>query len=103
MAVNSFGFGGANAHIILESERSGRPAPAAYAVPRLVLAAGRTEAAARELLALAAEHPRDAELHALLDAVHAHHLPGHAFRGFRLLADPPVEEVVVSEISINME
>ncbi|CAH2091553.1 unnamed protein product [Euphydryas editha] len=97
VAVNSFGFGGANAHVILESERSGRPAPAAYAVPRLVLASGRTEDAARELLALAAEHPRDAELHALLDAVHARHVPGHTFRGFRLLADPPVEEIAEVE------
>ncbi|CAH0729423.1 unnamed protein product, partial [Brenthis ino] len=97
VAVNSFGFGGANAHVILESEKGARPPPAAYTAPRLVLASGRTEAAVRELLALAAEHPRDAELHALLDAVHAHNIPGHGYRGFRLLDDTPIEEIMEVE------
>ncbi|CAH2981095.1 unnamed protein product [Chilo suppressalis] len=94
VAVNSFGFGGANAHVILEVER-GAPARAVeahYAVPRLVLASGRTDAAAREMLALAARHPRDAGLHALIDAVHARPQPGHAHRGYALL-DPYREEV----------
>lgn len=97
VALNSFGFGGANAHLILESERGVRPSAASYSVPRLVVASGRTEEAVRDLLALAAEHPRDAELHALMDAVHAHNIPGHGYRGFRLLADPPMEEITVSD------
>lgn len=102
VAVNSFGFGGANAHVILESERGARPAAARYAVPRLVLASGRTEAAARALLDCAREHAQDAELHALLDAVHAHNIPGHAHRGYALLADPavvgePIDEIFVSD------
>ncbi|KAI8423475.1 hypothetical protein MSG28_012596 [Choristoneura fumiferana] len=45
VAVNSFGFGGANAHVILESQGGERPPPASYPAPRLVLASGRTEAA----------------------------------------------------------
>ncbi|XP_061378336.1 fatty acid synthase [Danaus plexippus] len=97
VALNSFGFGGANAHLILESERGVRPSAASYSVPRLVVASGRTEEAVRDLLALAAEHPRDAELHALMDAVHAHNIPGHGYRGFRLLADPPMEEITETE------
>ncbi|KAI8426660.1 LOW QUALITY PROTEIN: hypothetical protein MSG28_005429 [Choristoneura fumiferana] len=87
VAVNSFGFGGANAHVILESQGGARPAPAAYPAPRLVLASGRTEGAVLRLLRLAAAHPRDAELHALLDAVHARPIAGHAHRGFAVL-DP---------------
>ncbi|XP_049874376.1 fatty acid synthase [Pectinophora gossypiella] len=94
VAVNSFGFGGANAHVILESQRGGRPAPARYAVPRLVTASGRTDDAVRELLALAQRHATDAELHALLDAVHAHNIAGHGRRGYRVLADPPLEEII---------
>lgn len=99
MAVNSFGFGGANAHVILESHAQRRATPAAYGAPRLVLASGRTDAAVSELLALAQAHASDAELHALLDAVHALPVAGHARRGFRLLLPDnvdPVQEIAVS-------
>ncbi|RVE51369.1 hypothetical protein evm_003924 [Chilo suppressalis] len=94
VAMNSFGFGGANAHVVLEMERGekARVVEASYAVPRLVLASGRSDDAARALLALAARHPRDAGLHALLDAVHARPQPGHTHRGYALL-DPYHEEV----------
>ncbi|XP_045766807.1 fatty acid synthase [Maniola jurtina] len=97
VAVNSFGFGGANAHVILESARGARPPPAAYAAPRLLLASGRTEEAVRELLTLGAQHAADAELHALLDAVHAHNIPGHGHRGYALLTEPPQLEVLEAE------
>ncbi|KAG6462008.1 hypothetical protein O3G_MSEX013000 [Manduca sexta] len=99
VAVNSFGFGGANAHIILESERSEKRARAEYEVSRLVLASGRTEEAAHELLALAAEHRRDADLHALLDAVHARNIPGHSFRGYTLfdVDGAPQEEIIETD------
>ncbi|KAI8423492.1 hypothetical protein MSG28_012606 [Choristoneura fumiferana] len=96
VAVNSFGFGGANAHVILESQGGERPPPASYPAPRLVLASGRTEAAVVRLLKLAAAHPRDAELHALLDAVHARAIPRHTYRGYAVLNPkrntPPVLE-----------
>ncbi|XP_052754570.1 fatty acid synthase [Galleria mellonella] len=100
VAVNSFGFGGANAHVILESDGAEAEAAAvrgADALPRLVLASGRTEPAVRALLQLAAEHAAHAPLHALLDAVHARAVPGHAHRGYRVLADPPVEEIIELE------
>lgn len=106
VAVNSFGFGGANAHVILESrlgarspaQLPGQPAVQPAGLPRLVVASGRTEAAARHLLQLAGEHAHNAHLLAMLDAVHAHNIPGHAFRGYRLLGEPspqapPLEEV----------
>ncbi|XP_060802513.1 fatty acid synthase-like [Amyelois transitella] len=98
VAVNSFGFGGANAHIILESERSKRPRVThSGALPRVVVASGRTEEAVTALLRQAAAHRDDAELHALMDAVHAQNIPGHSFRGYSILTDTPVEEIVETE------
>ncbi|XP_073960728.1 fatty acid synthase-like [Choristoneura fumiferana] len=103
VAVNSFGFGGANAHVILESQGGERPPPASYPAPRLVLASGRTEAAVVRLLKLAAAHPRDAELHALLDAVHARAIPRHTYRGYAVLNPkrntPPVLEATEMEVT----
>ncbi|XP_063548210.1 fatty acid synthase-like [Cydia strobilella] len=101
VAVNSFGFGGANAQVILEGGRGERPRPAEYPVPRLVLASGRTVEATERLIRLAAAHQRDTELHALFDAVHARAIPGHPYRGFGVL-DPehnvePIIKVLKSE------
>lgn len=95
VAINSFGFGGANAHVILESEPGGG-SPARYSAPRLVLASGRTEEAVAALTSLAVRNPDNADLHALLDAVHRYNIPGHTQRGFAVLTDPPVEECIVS-------
>ncbi|KAL4702305.1 hypothetical protein ACJJTC_018435, partial [Scirpophaga incertulas] len=94
IAINSFGFGGANAHVIMEVERGARPLPVAPVeqgeaggVPRLVLCSGRGEEAVRALARLARRHADDAGLLALLDAVHAAPTPGHTHRGYALL-DP---------------
>jgi fatty acid synthase, animal type len=95
VAINSFGFGGANAHVILDVEPCAGPLRAEYALPRLVLAAGRSVEAVEQMLQLARDNPTDAGLHALMDAVHARAQPGHTHRGYALLADEPVQEVMV--------
>ncbi|XP_063380019.1 fatty acid synthase-like [Cydia fagiglandana] len=98
VAVNSFGFGGSNAHIILEGGCGARPPPAVYPAPRLILASGRTREAVERMLQLAAAHPCDAELHALIDAVHAHAIPGHLRRGYAVLSATSLQlEVLESE------
>ncbi|XP_061709202.1 fatty acid synthase-like isoform X2 [Cydia pomonella] len=101
VAVNSFGFGGANATVILEGGRGERLRPAEYPIPRLVLASGRTDEATERLIRLAAAHQRDTELHALFDAVHARAIPGHPYRGFGVLDTEhnvePIIKVLKSE------
>ncbi|XP_053612449.1 fatty acid synthase-like [Plodia interpunctella] len=97
VAVNSFGFGGANAHVILESEKMKPKVKHSGELPRLVVASGRTEQAVQAVLRHAAMHHDDAELHALIDAVHAQNIPGHSFRGYSILTDKPVEDIVEAE------
>ncbi|XP_063374586.1 fatty acid synthase-like [Cydia amplana] len=99
VSMNSFGFGGANAHVILEGGRGERAPPAQYAAPRLILASGRTDEAVEKLLKLAAENPRDGELHALIDAVHAHPIHNHPRRGYAILRAnaAPIIDVMDSE------
>lgn len=102
VAINSFGFGGANAHIILESNTAppSRPAAASTA-PRLVIASGRHEEAVHELLSLAAKNKESADLHALLDTIHRQNIVGHPCRGYSILTDPPVEECIVSNSAVK--
>ncbi|XP_061706492.1 fatty acid synthase-like [Cydia pomonella] len=98
VAVNSFGFGGSNAHMILEGGYGARPPASAYPAPRLLLASGRTGEAVERMLQLAAAHPCDAELHALIDAVHARAIPGHVQRGYAVLSPTSLQlEVLESE------
>ncbi|VVC87707.1 unnamed protein product [Leptidea sinapis] len=66
---------------------AGEGAAAEGALPRVVVASGRSEAAVEELLALAEQRPGDAGLLSLLDAVHAADIPGHSYRGYTLLED----------------
>jgi phthiocerol/phenolphthiocerol synthesis type-I polyketide synthase C len=69
--VNSFGFGGANAHVLLQEMRAPRPAaPPPPGATTLVLSA-RSESALRELAARYAALLADAEPRAAYDLAHA--------------------------------
>lgn len=85
-AINSFGFGGANAHVILRSNPKNKtPAnPTPTEVPRVITVSGRTEEAVNHLLDQADQN-RDPEFYALLDDIHRHNVSGHAFRGYALV------------------
>ncbi|XP_023289558.1 fatty acid synthase [Orussus abietinus] len=89
VGINSFGFGGANAHILLKSndkEKKNGGAPEDD-LPRLVAISGRTEEAAEALLGDILSRPVDVEHFRLLHDVHLHDIPGHLYRGFVMM--PP--------------
>lgn len=93
VAVNSFGFGGANAHIVLRSNPKPKSSWPPSPLPRLVTVSGRTEEAVNHFLDKLSAHRNDEELLALVDEVHRSNIPGHAYRGYALLGDKEVREV----------
>ncbi|XP_054286913.1 fatty acid synthase-like [Macrosteles quadrilineatus] len=95
VAVNSFGFGGANAHLLLRSN----PKPKAPAIqdniPRVVAVSGRTQEAVNNWLDKIEKSKRDDEFVALLHNIHSSNIPGHLYRGYTLLDAPtPTRDVL---------
>lgn len=93
VAVNSFGFGGANAHIILKSNPKPKTSWPFGSVPRLVCVSGRTEEATRNFLSKINEHNKDEEFLALLDNIHSSNITGHSYRGYAILGENPTVEI----------
>ncbi|XP_050552883.1 fatty acid synthase-like [Spodoptera frugiperda] len=93
--VNSFGFGGANAHALLKDVarakvNNGIPTDD---LPRLACVSGRTEAAVARILDDLESRTVDAELIRLLHAIHDDDISGHVVRGFTLLGSTPTKSV----------
>ncbi|XP_014239844.1 fatty acid synthase-like [Cimex lectularius] len=85
--INSFGFGGANCHILLNwNEKSkingGLPADE---IPRLINTSGRTIQAVEKILNHVEGQLLDAEFCKLLHEVHKSNIQGHNYRGYILL------------------
>ncbi|XP_044017899.1 fatty acid synthase-like [Aphidius gifuensis] len=87
VGVSSFGFGGANAHILLKSndkEKINGGAPKDN-LPRLVVVSGRIEDAVASLLTDVESRPVDVEYIKLLHDIHAQGTSGHLYRGYTIL------------------
>ncbi|XP_011864122.1 PREDICTED: fatty acid synthase-like, partial [Vollenhovia emeryi] len=96
VGINSFGFGGANAHILLRSNPKPKLPPllsVAELLPKLVAVSGRTEEAAHTLLDKAKEHRTDEEFLSLLHAIHNNNIRGHKIRGYEILGVDSMREV----------
>ncbi|XP_059474548.1 fatty acid synthase-like [Neocloeon triangulifer] len=88
VGINSFGFGGANAHCLLRSHQKEKPKtdPAELdGLPRIVLASGRTLDAVETILAEFEKRAVDSEYVALENCVHEDKIAGHLYRGFAVL------------------
>ena len=96
VGINSFGFGGANAHVILRSNPKPKLSPllnVTELLPKLVAVSGRTEEAVHTLLNRAQEHSKDDEFLSLLHVMHNNDIPGHYFRGYEILNVDNTREV----------
>ncbi|KAH8399557.1 hypothetical protein KR222_006482 [Zaprionus bogoriensis] len=92
VGLNSFGFGGANAHVILKSHGKEKASPVrqmkVQQVPpmKLVICSGRTEQAVQQLLEAATKHRQDDEFLSLINDIHAQPIPLHPYRGYAVLS-----------------
>lgn len=96
--ISSFGFGGANAHVLLKNiardkVNNGMPADD---LPRLVCVSGRTESAVAKILDDLESRTVDAELVRLLHAIHDEDIQGHVVRGYSLLESTTTKAVSVA-------
>ncbi|XP_025199126.1 fatty acid synthase-like isoform X2 [Melanaphis sacchari] len=98
VAINSFGFGGANAHVLLKSNPKTKTNTIVNYVPRLITVSGRTEKAVNNMLKNIAETPLDDDFVSLLHDIHANNINGHGYRGYSILGKSISE---VTEVKLS--
>lgn len=84
VGVNSFGFGGANAHCLLKAfpkQKVNKGAPKDD-LPRIINWSGRSETAVNTVLDFACNNPLDAEFVGLLHSIQTETVSGNVFRGY---------------------
>lgn len=85
VAMNSFGFGGSNVHVILRPNWCPPPEPAPHALPRLLLASGRTPEAVQGLLEQGRQHSQNLAFVSMLNDIAAMPVTTMPFRGCAVL------------------
>lgn len=96
VGINSFGFGGANAHIILRSNVKSKHPPVVDAdakLEKIVVVSGRTKEAVDYFLDRVKENQNDDEFVALIQDLHKMNIPGHGYRGFQILGGENIRKV----------
>ncbi|XP_011503082.1 PREDICTED: fatty acid synthase-like [Ceratosolen solmsi marchali] len=105
IGVNSFGFGGANVHMILKSNpkvkvNNGAPMDN---LPRLVAISGRTEEAVSTIINKFNSRPIDVEYIRLFHDIHAENIKGNLYRGYTILPSHGVAKHPIKDIQFYPE
>ncbi|XP_072763295.1 fatty acid synthase-like [Anoplolepis gracilipes] len=86
VGINSFGFGGANCHVLLKSNPKMKVNNGVDDnLPRLVAISGRTEEAVKIILDDIQSRPIDVEYISLLHRIHSSNIKGHPYRGYIII------------------
>lgn len=86
IGLNSFGFGGANAHVILKSNKKPKTVGTIGDVPRLAVCSGRTEEAVEKLLKEIEANRNDDEFMGMVNEIHSKNIPLHYHRGYTVMS-----------------
>lgn len=86
IGLNSFGFGGANAHVILKSNKKPKTSSQIGNIPRIAVVSGRTEEAVDMLLKEVEENRNDEEFVGLVNEIHTKNIPLHYYRGYTVMS-----------------
>jgi fatty acid synthase, animal type len=87
IGINSFGFGGANAHIILKSNPKPKSICPRGELPSLVVCSGRTEEAVEMILSDADLHKDDEEYLHIINETFYKGIPLHPVRGYTVVGE----------------
>ncbi|XP_032678573.1 fatty acid synthase-like isoform X2 [Odontomachus brunneus] len=96
VGINSFGFGGANAHLLLapnikQKINNGLPKDN---LPRLIVLSGRTEQAVESFLHEIEHQPIDVEYVRLLHNIYADEMLNHPYRGYTIVEAQPSGNII---------
>lgn len=87
IGLNSFGFGGANAHVILKSNPKPKLTTPTNTIPHLTIVSGRTSDAVDLLLDEVDKNKNDEEFLGMVNEIHSKNIPLHYYRGYTVSGD----------------
>ncbi|EFN85168.1 Fatty acid synthase [Harpegnathos saltator] len=96
VGINSFGFGGSNAHVLLapNTKRKINGGLPKDDLPRLVVLSGRTEQAVQSFLHEIENQPIDVEYIRLLHDLYADDMKGHPYRGYTIVESQTLGNII---------
>uniref|UniRef100_A0A670XYR8 Fatty acid synthase n=1 Tax=Pseudonaja textilis TaxID=8673 RepID=A0A670XYR8_PSETE len=98
--INSFGFGGSNAHVILRANRDKSPPPEAPNLPRLLQFCGRTQEAVETLMEQSYKMQEHAAYLSMLNDISGISVSSMPYRGYTLIgSESDIKEVQMAQAS----